>query len=810
MKKFISILVIGALCVPSLGFALSATESAEITATESEVTASMVQQDISVKDIIVEKTDEYDSEGKQKVKFSTYVLNENPKEDTVLWWGYKVDGESLYNDRFDLKSTYFSVLLTKGDEYEDFYLAPGKHTIKAYANPEIIDYTTDNNVLTKKIEIFPQAQPAELEIEKWDIIVDDVLIKKFNEYNDEGKQKVQLSTRVLNVNPRADEMVWWGYNIDGQSIGTDHYRLKSTDPSVLLTREHDFYLVPGKHTIEAYVNPYIIENTKNNQMEKKIEISFQNVSEKNPETKPMCANHPGPSFCEGGLKALYSAGTNSAGCAIWKCKINDTQEKKEMRKKRYTQPRRNIFDRILRKKNIPQKRNTKIINDRRRMENNNVVAIEKKKNRIPNNQITQTVPSYEDDVRVNEFEDEVVVNNGHFFPDTDTNSLEGKAAAYLHALGVIGGFPDGEFKGDRLVTRAELAKFLVLGAQNVGGASSISNSWGFRSDNLSDDGRFPDIIKGEWYWSYVVKAADFGIMEGYPDGRLRPEKTVNTAEFLKMISHTFNIRRNMKYYYDDTFDSHWFGKYAGAAEKYKLFPFRDSEYLEPGLEMTRKDVAIALFRYLRQRNLASDNFPLVNNTSQQYLDCVRTKSREFCDKFPTPEVGQKRNVVSSVESVNHKEKSDNQESFLLFNNDKEQQKISVSPGQKNVEIFSLKFVAGKKPAKISSLKFRRVGKGDINDFDTLQLYTNNKNTPISKRVKVKKDIVEIPFHNSLHFDAQETKYITLKADISLKAKKGNNSRFVLFLPEWVGASEEIVGFFPFGGRSVVISFSEES
>ncbi len=154
MKKFLSILVMGALCVPSLVFAL--------TETESGTTTSMLRQDISVKNILVKKTGEYNEAGEQKIKISTYVLNKNPKEDTTLWWGYKVDGNAFYNDRFDLKSTHFSVLLTKGDEYGDFYLAPGKHTIEAYANPEIVDYNMDNNVLTKKIEIQVEKNPKDL------------------------------------------------------------------------------------------------------------------------------------------------------------------------------------------------------------------------------------------------------------------------------------------------------------------------------------------------------------------------------------------------------------------------------------------------------------------------------------------------------------------------------------------------------------------------------------------------------------------------------------------------------------------------
>ena len=110
-------------------------------------------QDIVVEDIRISGTGEYNEAGEQKIEISTYVLNKNPKEDTVLWWGYKIDGEPFFNDRFELDKTYFSVLLTKGDEYGDFYLSPGSHSIEAYANPEIVDYNMDNNTKSTRLTI---------------------------------------------------------------------------------------------------------------------------------------------------------------------------------------------------------------------------------------------------------------------------------------------------------------------------------------------------------------------------------------------------------------------------------------------------------------------------------------------------------------------------------------------------------------------------------------------------------------------------------------------------------------------------------
>jgi hypothetical protein len=192
------------------------------------------------------------------------------------------------------------------------------------------------------------------------------------------------------------------------------------------------------------------------------------------------------------------------------------------------------------------------------------------------------------------YEDEVLVNYSAYanpFPDTNLNNLSGKAAAELYRRAVIGGFPDGEFKGSRSVNRAEAAKFLLLARR--GSVAEIANS-----------GRFPDVLDGQWYTKYVVTAAQQGIISGYPDGFFRPADQVNTAEFLKMLSLTFGLSLNLSYGYDDVPSGSWFAPYAGIAERYDLFPYRASS-LFPERALSREEVAIAIYQYLSNRQLDS-------------------------------------------------------------------------------------------------------------------------------------------------------------------------------------------------------------
>jgi len=189
------------------------------------------------------------------------------------------------------------------------------------------------------------------------------------------------------------------------------------------------------------------------------------------------------------------------------------------------------------------------------------------------------------------YEDKVLTNASNYknpFPDTSIYAAEGLAAAELYRRGVIGGYADGEFKGYKNVNRAEAAKFLMLA--RYGDVADYKN-----------DGKFWDVLDGQWYTKFVVAAYKFGVISGYPDGSFGPANNVNTAEFLKMLTLAFSIQTNLPYTYYDVPTNAWYKPYVGAVQKYNLLPDRNWNYLEPGKAMTRKDVAIAIYQYLQNR-----------------------------------------------------------------------------------------------------------------------------------------------------------------------------------------------------------------
>lgn len=89
----------------------------------------------------------------------------------------------------------------------------------------------------------------------------------------------------------------------------------------------------------------------------------------------------------------------------------------------------------------------------------------------------------------------------------------------LTDAGVIGGHPDGTYKPNDNVNRAEFLK-IVVGAsvENVGIGGNC----------------FPDVLT-DWYAKYVCYGKNAGIVQGYPDGYFKPTQNVNYVEALKML-----------------------------------------------------------------------------------------------------------------------------------------------------------------------------------------------------------------------------------------------------------------------------------
>lgn len=108
------------------------------------------------------------------------------------------------------------------------------------------------------------------------------------------------------------------------------------------------------------------------------------------------------------------------------------------------------------------------------------------------------------------------------FSDVKAGEWYTKAIATLENANIIGGYPDGTFKPNAPITRAEMATIIAKFA------------------NLDENGKSFNDIKGHWAQSYVELAAGNGWINGYEDGTFRPDKNITRAETFAMINRVLD------------------------------------------------------------------------------------------------------------------------------------------------------------------------------------------------------------------------------------------------------------------------------
>lgn len=187
------------------------------------------------------------------------------------------------------------------------------------------------------------------------------------------------------------------------------------------------------------------------------------------------------------------------------------------------------------------------------------------------------------------------------FSDVSLNQQNAIAIKYLKNKNIITGNPDGTFKPNNNVNRAELSKLIVSAKEVYPDESTYNNC-------------FPD-VKNEWYAPYICYAKSKNWLNGYPDGKFKPEQTVNKAETMKILLKSFDISTDGvgSGYFWDIKTSDWFVSYANKAHELNLIE-QTIRFSGENL-MTKAKIAESLARliYIKENNLSSYvNFSLPN------------------------------------------------------------------------------------------------------------------------------------------------------------------------------------------------------
>lgn len=207
------------------------------------------------------------------------------------------------------------------------------------------------------------------------------------------------------------------------------------------------------------------------------------------------------------------------------------------------------------------------------------------------------------------YKDEDVVDNGETgvpessvvlasgFSDVKAGNKNLNAIVYLKQNNVIAGFPDGTFRPDQAVTRAEMLKILIIGGL------------GITPDDKYKQNCFSDVKVTDWYAPYVCYAKTKGWAEGYPDGTFRPNQTINKVEAVKFLAVINDLENVAVPFlpYSDVDENAWYGIYLKQAFGLGLLEETDNIY-QPNAVMTRGSISESIFRLLLVKKFSAESY----------------------------------------------------------------------------------------------------------------------------------------------------------------------------------------------------------
>lgn len=160
------------------------------------------------------------------------------------------------------------------------------------------------------------------------------------------------------------------------------------------------------------------------------------------------------------------------------------------------------------------------------------------------------------------------------YKDVPTEKWCNNSISVMTNLGVITGYPNGNFGPEDYVTRGELATIAARFARLNGSETVASRS-------------FSD-ISGHWAEKYILFAANVGWLSGYTDGSFRPDEYITRSEFIAIVNRMLerspenagDLLSNMITWPDNKDTNKWYYLDMQEATNSHYYEFKDN--LVPG------------------------------------------------------------------------------------------------------------------------------------------------------------------------------------------------------------------------------------
>ncbi|MCL6754155.1 S-layer homology domain-containing protein [Nostoc sp. CCCryo 231-06] len=183
------------------------------------------------------------------------------------------------------------------------------------------------------------------------------------------------------------------------------------------------------------------------------------------------------------------------------------------------------------------------------------------------------------------------------FSDVSSNYWAAQFIQQLSQRGVIAGFPDGSFRPEEPVTRAQFAAMVNKAFQKAQQRQPIN---------------FADVPSNYWASSAIGQAYTIGFLSGYPGNRFEPNQAIPRQQVLVSLANGLgytpggNTESTLQYFNDaSNIASYARSPVAAATEKQIVVNYPNVKFLNPTATATRAQVAAFIYQALVSSNQAS-------------------------------------------------------------------------------------------------------------------------------------------------------------------------------------------------------------
>lgn len=165
------------------------------------------------------------------------------------------------------------------------------------------------------------------------------------------------------------------------------------------------------------------------------------------------------------------------------------------------------------------------------------------------------------------------------------------AKPYIEALAsqnIIAGFPDGTFKPNEPVTRAQFATIVTKALNPTSKRAAIN---------------FKDVPSNFWAAAAIKSAYQSQFVSGYPDGTFKPQQQIPRVQALVALANGLGLTaasQNVLSFYNDAaqIPNYATGPVAAATSRQLVINYPTVKQLEPNRQATRAEVAAFVYQAL--------------------------------------------------------------------------------------------------------------------------------------------------------------------------------------------------------------------